>query len=80
MGSDPPPTTRPHQGPLNDRKERTMNSVTMLMLSRAVEAERRREIERRQHRFIEPEAGSTQERRFDGFRWIRFPKLASGRA
>lgn len=57
-----------------------MNSVMMLMLSRAVEAERRREVERRPRRFVEPEVGQTPERRSASPRWLRLPKLVAGRA
>jgi hypothetical protein len=54
-----------------------MNSTTMLMLSRALESERRREIERRPHRFVEPEPRQQSDGRRDRApRWFRFPRAA----
>ena len=51
-----------------------MNSITALMLSRAIEQDRRREIERRPHRLITAESKGrpTQGRRSWTFRLPRF--------
>jgi hypothetical protein len=58
-----------------------MNSVTALMLSRAIEQDRRREIERRPHRLMtaEPMGRSSAGRRSWTFRLPR-PGLAGSRA
>ena len=55
-----------------------MNSTTALMLSRAIEAERRREVERRgPRRFVEPERATHSARRsFQIPRWFRFLRPA----
>ena len=51
-----------------------MHPVAALMLSQAIEAERRREIARRPHRFLEPSPAA--ERAGGRRRWsIPFPKL-----
>lgn len=39
-----------------------MNPITVLMLSEAIEAEHRRDIERRRHRSIEPEPTGDERR------------------
>jgi hypothetical protein len=52
---------------------RSMNPITVLMLSETVEAERRREIERRRHRFVEPEPIGDEPR---GRSWrLHLPRL-----
>jgi len=58
-----------------------MNSVTALMLSRAIEEDRRREIERRPHRLLtaEPMGRPSAGRRSWTFRLPR-PGLAGSRA
>lgn len=58
-----------------------MNSTTTLMLSRALEAERRRQVERRPRRFVEPElALRSTERPERTLRWFRFLKPAGRNA
>ena len=50
-----------------------MNPVTALMLARAIEQERRREIERRPHRLMRAERIDRHE---EGRRWtFRLPRL-----
>lgn len=54
-----------------------MNPTMMLMLSRALEAERRRAIARRPRRFSEPEVTDRPGRRIERTpRWFRLPKAA----
>lgn len=56
-----------------------MNSITALMLSRAIEQDRRREIERRPHRLMtaEPMGRPSTARRGFTFRLPRFGLSAS---
>lgn len=56
-----------------------MNSITALMLSRAIEQDRRREIERRPHRLItaEPMGRPVKERRSWTFRLPRLDLTGS---
>lgn len=57
-----------------------MNPITALMLSRAIEAERRREIESRSRRFVEPELTDRAGRADHARRWLRLPRVAVSRA
>ena len=58
-----------------------MNPITALMLSQATEQDRRREIERRRHRFVEPEPlGRNDEDQESWLLRIPLVRLAASRA